>query len=89
MQQTRRQIKTGIVISKAGTKTVIVKVDTMVAHPLYRKKIRTTKRFAAHDQNDSVKVGDTVLIGETRPLSKTKHWEVINVEKSSSSEVEI
>jgi small subunit ribosomal protein S17 len=60
----------------------------MVAHPLYRKKIRTTKRFAAHDANDTVKVGDSVVIGETRPLSKTKHWEVVNVVKSAT-EVEI
>jgi len=82
--QTNRQTKIGIAISKAGTKTIIVKVDTMVAHPLYRKKIRTTKRFAAHDQNDAVKVGDTVLIGETRPLSKTKHWEVINIIKTTT-----
>ena len=86
--ETRRQIKTGVVISKAGLKTVIVKVDTMVAHPLYRKKIRTTKRFAAHDENNTVKVGDKVVIGETRPLSKTKHWEVVNV-VSSTVEVEI
>lgn len=71
--------KTGITISRAGAKTVIVRVDSYVAHPLYKKKIRTTKRFAVHDEQDAVKVGDQVTIGETRPLSKTKHWKILQI----------
>lgn len=74
--------KTGVAISKAGDKTVIVRVDTFMAHPLYKKKVRKTRRFAAHDQDNAVKVGDTVLIGETRPLSKTKRWEVLQIVKA-------
>ncbi len=77
-----RQQKTGVAISRAGLKTVIVRVDTYVAHPLYKKRVRKTKRFAAHDEANAVQVGDTVLIGETRPLSKTKHWEVLNIIQS-------
>ena len=80
--QTFNQTKTGIVISKSGIKTVIVRVDTMVAHPLYRKKVRTTKRFAAHDQKETTRVGDTVIISETRPISKTKHWKIAEIVKS-------
>jgi small subunit ribosomal protein S17 len=74
-----RQQKTGVAISRAGQQTVIVKVDTYVAHPVYHKRVRKTKRFAVHDANNDVKVGDMVLIGETRPLSKTKHWEVMKI----------
>lgn len=81
-----RQVKTGIAISKAGNQTVIVRVDTYVAHPLYKKRVRKTKRFAAHDAENSVVVGDTVLIGETRPLSKTKRWEVMEITKHTVAE---
>lgn len=79
-----RQQKIGITISHAGQQTVIVKVDTYVAHPLYKKRVRVTKRFAVHDADNKVKIGDSVLIGETKPLSKTKHWEVISIVKPSN-----
>ena len=74
-----RQQKTGTVISRSGIKTVIVRVDTYIAHPLYKKRVRTTKRFAAHDAKDATPVGATVVITETRPLSKTKRWEVAKI----------
>jgi small subunit ribosomal protein S17 len=76
-----KQQKTGIAISRAGQQTVIVRVDTQIAHPLYKKRVRKTKRFAVHDADNAVVAGDTVVIGETRPLSKTKHWEVIKIIK--------
>jgi len=78
-----RQQKTGIAISRAGHQTIIVKVDTYIAHPLYKKRVRKTKRFAVHDAENKVTVGDTVLIGETRPISKTKHWEVMEIVKQA------
>ena len=78
----KRQQKTGLTISRAGKQTVIVQVDSYVPHPLYKKRVRKTKRFAAHDANDAVKVGDTVTIGETRPISKSKHWEIIQIVSS-------
>lgn len=71
--------KAGVVISRAGLKTVIVRVDSYVAHPLYKKKIRTTKRFAVHDEVDAAKVEDKVIIGEIRPMSKTKRWKIIKI----------
>ncbi len=77
-----RQVKTGIVISKSGNQTVIVRVDSYIAHPLYHKRVRKTKRFATHDADNKVVVGDTVQIGETRPLSKTKRWEVMEILKT-------
>lgn len=79
MGDNSRQRKTGTVISRAGTKTIIVRVDTYVAHPLYKKRVRTTKRFAVHDERDATPVGSAIVIAETRPLSKTKRWEVIKV----------
>ena len=78
---TIRLQKTGIAISRAGDKTVIVRVDTMMHHPLYKKKVRVTRRFAAHDADNAVAVGDTVLIGETRPLSRTKRWAIMEIIK--------
>jgi len=84
MGDNNRQRKTGTVISRAGIKTVIVRVDTYVAHPLYKKRVRTTKRFAVHDEKDATPVGSTVVITETRPLSKTKRWEVIKVIENTS-----
>lgn len=84
-----RQQKTGAVISRAGKQTVIVRVDSYVPHPLYKKRIRKTKRFAAHDVQDAVKVGDVVAIAETKPISKTKHWEVIKIISSQQLTEEV
>jgi small subunit ribosomal protein S17 len=81
-----RQVKTGVAISKAGEQTIIIRVDAYIAHPLYKKRVRKTKRFAAHDVDNKVNVGDTVLIGETRPLSKTKRWEVLEIIKAGVKE---
>jgi len=60
-------------------KTVVVAVDYLKPHPLYRKIIRKTSKFHAHDANNDCGIGDTVRIGETRPLSKTKRWEVVEI----------
>lgn len=87
MTETKRTTKSGVVISRSGQKTVIVRVDTYVAHPLYKKRVRKTKRFAAHDEQNAVQVGDTILIGETKPMSKTKRWEVIDIQKTKPVEV--
>lgn len=81
-----RQQKTGIAISKAGNQTVIVKIDAYIAHPLYKKRVRKTKRVAVHDIENKVNVGDTLTIGETRPISKTKRWEVVEITKPAVQE---
>jgi small subunit ribosomal protein S17 len=80
----RRQERRGIVVSDAMDKTIVVKVDAVRSHPKYKKVIRRSIKFHAHDEQNSAHVGDVVRIVETRPLSKTKHWrlaEVIEVAK--------
>ena len=65
-------------------KTIVVKVDTVKAHPRYKKVVRRSTKFHAHDERNAAKVGDVVRIVETRPLSKTKHWrlaEIVEVAK--------
>ncbi len=71
-----RRIMQGTVVSDKGDKTVIVRVDRQFLHPLVKKVVRRSKRFAAHDAGNASKVGDTVRIRECAPISKTKRWEV-------------
>ena len=79
MSEGRRQYKVGRVVSDKMDKTVVVAVDYLKPHPLYRKIIRKTSKFHAHDENNQCHIGDMVRIGETRPLSKTKRWEVVEI----------
>jgi small subunit ribosomal protein S17 len=79
MAEGRRQYKVGRVVSDKMDKTVVVAVDYLKPHPLYRKIIRKTSKFHAHDENNQCHIGDMVRIGETRPLSKTKRWEVVEI----------
>lgn len=83
MAEGRRQYKTGRVVSDKMDKTIVVAVDYLKPHPLYRKTIRKTNKFHAHDETNQCKIGDVVRIGETRPLSKTKRWEVVEVVQRS------
>jgi small subunit ribosomal protein S17 len=75
-----RRIMQGTVVSDKGDKTVIVRVDRRVMHPLYKKYITRSKRYAAHDADNRHKVGDLVRIAECRPISKRKRFEVPAVE---------
>ena len=68
----------GIVVSQKMTKTRVVAVHRLVRHPRYQKYYRVTNRFKAHDANNEYKVGDRVVIEETRPLSKEKRWQIVN-----------
>jgi small subunit ribosomal protein S17 len=72
-----RRVLQGTVVSDKGDKTVIVLVERRVMHPVYKKFIRQSKKYAAHDENNVVKTGDTVFIEECRPLSKRKRWTVV------------
>jgi small subunit ribosomal protein S17 len=74
-----RKTRIGLVSSSARTKTITVKVERKIQHPMYGKFLKKTKKFHAHDELDTAGVGDTVLIMETRPLSKTKRWRLIEV----------
>ena len=73
------QERRGVVVSAAMDKTVVVKVDTLKAHPRYRKVVRRSKKYHAHDEANAAKVGDVVRIVETRPLSATKCWRVVEI----------
>ena len=74
-----RKTREGLVISDKMTKTVTVEVEDRVQHPLYGKTIRRTKKVKAHDEAESAGVGDRVLLMETRPLSATKRWRVVQI----------
>jgi small subunit ribosomal protein S17 len=72
-----RQILQGVVVSDAGDKTVVVRVERRVMHPVYKKFITHSKKYAAHDEENRWHVGDLVRIEESRPISKRKHWVVL------------
>lgn len=78
-ERNRRKIRVGVVTSDAMDKTVTVAVERQFPHPLYGKAMKRTKRYHAHDENNEYRVGDTVRITETRPLSKTKRWRVLEL----------
>ena len=73
-----RRIMQGVVVSDKMDKTIVVKIERKIKHPLYKKYIRRTKKYAAHDEANVAKIGDIVRIRECRPLSKRKHWEVLS-----------
>jgi small subunit ribosomal protein S17 len=79
MERGNRKVRVGTVVSDKMDKTIVVAVETFVAHPLYKKQIRRTTKFKAHDENNECKVGDVVRIMETRPLSKDKRWRLVNI----------
>lgn len=76
-----RKVRKGTVVSKSGDKSITVRVERRLLHPLYGKVVKTSKKFHAHDEANVAKVGDTVTIMETRPLSKTKRWRLVSVEE--------
>ncbi len=71
--------KVGRVVSNKMDKTVVVAVDYLRPHPIYRKTVRKTHKFYAHDEDNRCQIGDTVRIEETRPLSKLKRWRVVEI----------
>jgi len=81
MSETRneRRVQIGKVVSDKMDKTIVVSVETYKKHPLYHKRIKYTKKFKAHDENNQAKIGDTVKIMETRPLSKDKRWRLVEI----------
>jgi len=77
--QTKRKTKVGRVVSDKMDKTIVVSVERLARHPLYKRVIRLTTKFKAHDELNDAHTGDTVLIEESRPLSATKRWRLIKV----------
>ena len=75
----KRKTKVGRVVSDKMDKTIVVSVERMTRHPLYKRVIRLTSKFKAHDEANEAHVGDTVLIEESRPLSATKRWRLVSI----------
>ncbi len=74
-----RKERTGVVVSDCQDKTIVVEISRRTSHELYKKVIQKNKKYYAHDANNEAKVGDVVVISETRPLSKMKRWRLINI----------
>jgi small subunit ribosomal protein S17 len=75
----RRKVRTGSVVSDSMDKTIVVRIATQVRHPLYGKQVRRSTKLTAHDEENAAHVGDLVRIAETRPLSKTKRWRLVEI----------
>ena len=74
-----RKVRTGKVTSDKMDKTIVVAIEERVDHPLYNKVVKRTYKLKAHDENNECKIGDTVRVMETRPLSKDKRWRLVNI----------
>ena len=79
IERNSRKLRQGVVVSTAGDKTAVVKVEERKKHPMYGKMITQSTKFHAHDENNDAGVGDTVTIMETRPLSKLKRWRLVDI----------
>lgn len=80
-----RKVRMGTVQSDKMNKTITVRVETVKQHPLYKKTIKTSKKYKAHDENNEAKIGDVVKIMETRPLSKDKRWRLIEIVRKAET----
>lgn len=88
-QKSRHQQKVGTVVSNKMNKTIVVAVESLKKHRIYKRTYKQTKRFQAHDEENTCQVGDIVRIEETRPLSKMKHWRLVEIVKRGSGIVPV
>ncbi|HBW14279.1 MAG TPA: 30S ribosomal protein S17 [Proteiniclasticum sp.] len=79
MERNNRKTRVGVVVSDKMDKTIVVAVKTKVRHPLYGKTMNRTMKYKAHDENNEAQINDTVMIMETRPLSKDKRWRLVEI----------
>ena len=79
MERNLRKTRIGLVVSNKMEKSIVVTVERKVKHPIYGKFVKTTTKFMAHDEKNDCGIGDTVLIMETRPLSKNKNWRLVEI----------
>jgi small subunit ribosomal protein S17 len=87
--KSRREQKVGRVVSNKMDKTIVVAVESLKKHRIYKRTYRQTKRFHAHDEQNTCQIGDMVRIEESRPLSKTKHWRLVEIIKRGSGIVPV
>ena len=78
-ERNRRKVRQGIVLSAAMNKSIIVRIDRKIKHPLYNKPVMRSAKLYAHDESNEANIGDTVRIMETRPLSKLKRWRLLEI----------
>ena len=88
-KQPRHQQKVGVVVSNKMNKTIVVAVESLKRHRIYKRTYKQTKRFYAHDEENTCQMGDLVRIEETRPLSKTKRWRLVEIMKRGSGVVPV
>lgn len=79
MERNLRKVRIGKVVSDRMDKTIVVAIENRVKHPLYKKIVKKTYKLKAHDENNECKIGDTVKVMETRPLSKDKRWRLVEI----------
>lgn len=79
MERNNRKVLRGTVVSDKMDKTIVVEIETTKSHPLYGRRVKYTKKFKAHDENNEAKIGDVVEIMETRPLSRDKHFRLVSI----------
>ena len=79
MERAQRKLMQGKVVSNKMEKTIVVAVERKMRHPIYKRTIAMTKKYKAHDEKNEAKIGDTVVIMETRPLSKDKRWRLVEI----------
>lgn len=79
VNRARRKVRVGIVVSSKMDKTIVVRIDRTMKHPLYLKTVRTFSKLYAHDEKNDAREGDTVRVAETRPLSKSKRWRLVEI----------
>ena len=89
VKRSRRQQKVGRVVSNKMDKTIVVAVERLKKHRIYKRTYKVTKKFHVHDENNEGQIGDMVLIEESRPISKTKHWQLIKIVKRGSGIVPV
>lgn len=89
VKQSRRQQRVGRVVSNKMDKTIVVAVERLKKHRIYKRTYKVTKKFHVHDENNEGQIGDTVLIEESRPISKTKHWRLVQIVKRGSGIVPV
>jgi len=84
-RQKNRKVKQGVVVSNKMQKTLVVQVTRAIRHPKYQKVMKRSKKYYAHDENNSAQIGDEVIIMETRPMSKLKRWRLVEVKQKNES----
>lgn len=79
MDRNRRKVRVGKVVSDRMDKTVVVEIDRLIKHPVYKRYVKRTKKYSVHDEENTCRVGDTIRFMETRPLSRSKRWRLVEV----------